>query len=414
MTARRISLARRSVANVIETVTGVKNESVSHRFRKRKLLLLPLLILVLVGSLIAYRSVAPQLPRGVSQPDFEKAAADFKGEFDRDGDYFDVLMTLAEMAANRKDSATAIICYQQIPTRHARYGPSARYEEALLFAQTDQVQRAEDSLNEFLELLKDGIQLPDRQVAHSRHWLTLIYGVELRSEERRIILHSLMEDHQADINDVKQYYFGSLLIWQTAFGSQRVRDFLILDPANRHLRNAEARHLVGEGRLKEARERLAVLRSEDPHDLRTLAVLLESSYEMNDWVAFTSEIAEAPEFSKDEPWLLTQLRGEWALHQNDWLEAEKYFQYLLENDPPNAVCLTGLARAFAGQGMSKEREIILQRSLLVAKLRVDLSAITHDNPKSAKSVANSARQLGMDDAVAILEFFAARMPDGTP
>ena len=403
------------MANVIEAVTGVKNDSVSHRFRKRKrkLLLLPLLILVLVGGLIAFRSVAPQLPPGVSRPDFEKAAADFKHEFDRDGDHFDVLLTLAEMAANRKDSATAIVCYQQIPTRHARYGPSARYEEALLFAQTDQVQRAEDSFNEFLELLEQGIQLPDRQVAHSRHWLSLIYGVELRPEDRRIVLHNLMDDHQADINDVKQYYFGSLLIWQTAFGSQRVRDFLKLDPANRHLRNAEARYLVGEGRLKEARERLAVLRSEDPHDLRTLAVLLENSYEMNDWAAFSSEIAEAPEFSKDEPWLLTQLRGAWALHQNDWLKAEEYFQYILEIDPPNAACLMGLARAFAGQGMSKEREIILQRSLLVAKLRVDLSAITHDNPKGARSVANSARQLGMDDAAAILEFFAARMPDET-
>ena len=73
----------------------------------------------------------------------------------------------------------------------------------------------------------------------------------------------------------------------------------------------------------------------------------------------------------------------------------------------------GLARACAGLGKSSERKVILERSLLVAKLRVDLAAITHDNPKGARSVANSARQLGMDDAAAILEFFAARMPDGT-
>ena len=227
------------------------------------------------------------------------------------------------------------------------------------------------------------------------------------------MLHDLMEDHQADINDVKQYYFESLLIWQTAFGSERVRDFLKKDPDNRNLRVAAARYFVGEGRLKEAREQLASLRSEDPHNLRTLAVLLESCYEMNDWSAFAGEIATAPAFSKDEPWLLTQLRGEWELQQNNWLEAEKHFHYMLEVDPPNAVCLMGLARAYAGLGKSSERKVVLERSLLVAKLRVDLAAITHDNPKGAKSVANSARQLGMDDAAAILEFFAARMPDGT-
>lgn len=410
-----MSVAKLSVANVIEAVTGVNKESVSHpRYkRKRQLLLLVLCILLLVGGRIAFRSVAPQLPPGVSRPDFEKAAADFKGEFDRDGDHFDVLMTLAKLSAKKKDAATAIACYHQIPTDHVRYGPAARYEEAQLFAETDQVQRAEDSFNEFLKLLEQGIQLPDRQVAHSRHWLSLIYGAELRSEDRRIVLHDLLEDHQADINDVKQYYFGSLLIWQTVFGSERVRDFLKKDPDNRNLRVAAARYDIGEGRLKEARERLATLRSEDPKDLRTLAVLLESCYEMNDWSAFADAFATAPEFGKDEPWLLTQLRGEWALHQNDWLKAEEYFQYMLKIDPPNAVCLMGLARAYAGQGKPKEREAMLQRSLLVAKLRVDLSAITHDNPKGARTVANSARQLGMEDAAGILEFFAARMPDGT-
>ena len=403
---------------MIEAVTGVNTEAVCHprrkHKRKRQLLLLALCFLILVGGLFTFRSVDSPLPPGVSRQDFEKAAADFKQDFDRDGDHFDVLMTLAEMAAKKKDSVTAIACYQQIPTTHARHGPSARYGEAQLFAETDQVQRAEDSFNEFLKLLEQGMQLPDRQVAHSRHWLSLIYGVELRPEDRQIVLHGLMEDHQADINDVKQYYFESLLIWQTAFGSERVRDFLKKDADNRNLRIAAARYDIGEGRLKEARERLATLRSEDPKDLRTLAVLLESCYEMNDWSGFANEFSTAPEFDKDEPRLLTQLRGEWALHQNDWLKAEEYFQYMLKIDPPNAVCLMGLARAYAGQGKPKEREAVLQRSLLVAKLRVDLAAISHDNPKGARSVANSARQLGMDDAAAILEFFAARMPDGTP
>ena len=396
-----------------EAITGVNQELVSRRRRKRQLLSLIICIFVVAGGLFTFRSMSSQLPLGVSRPDFEKAAAEFKEEYGRTGDDFDVLMTLAAIAGKRKDSATAIACYLQIPTKHIRHGASARYQEALLFAETDQVQRAEDSFKEFLKLLEQGHVLPDNKVAHSRHWLSLIYGVEIRQEDRRIVLHDLLQDHQADINDVKQYYFQSLLIWQTAFGSERVRDFLKKDPDNRNLRVAAARYCIGEGRLQEARQQLATLRSEDPKDLRTLAVLLESCYYMNDWLAFAKEFSSAPEFSKDEPWLLTQLRGEWALHESDWLKAEEYFQYMLEIAPPDAVCLMGLGRAFAGQEKSKEREAMLQRSLLVAKLRVDLSAITHDNPRGARSVASSARQLEMEDAAAILEFFAANMPDGT-
>lgn len=398
-----------TVAMVIHTVSGTSIDSFAQRKRNRRLLLLVLCILVMVGGLIAFRSAAPELPTGVSRQEYNEAAADFRDMFGRNGDHSDVLMTLAGIAAKKKDSAAAIACYQQIPAEHIRYGPSARYEEALLFAHTDQVQRAEDSFNRFLKLRERGIRLPDRQVAHSRHWLSLILGVQLRHEDRRIVLHGLMEDHQADVHDVKQYYFESLLIWHSAFGSGRIRDFLKLDPSNRHLRNADARYLIGEGRLKEAHERLTKLHLEDPQDLRTQSYFLECAYEMNQWAAFSVIYADVPHFQESEPWLLTQMRAEWALHQNDWIEAEELFQYLLLIDPANAVCHMGLASAFAGQGKTAEREAVLQRSLLIAKVRASLAAVTNEDAKAARSIADLSRQLGMEDAAAIFEFFAARM-----
>ena len=394
---------------MIDADSGANNQSVGHRWRNRGLLLLGLCTVVVIGGLIAIRSAAPQLPPGVSATDFEKAAVDFHRDFGRKGDRFDVLMTLAKITADNKDYETAIACYQQIPTEHLQYGPSARYEEAQVFAQTDQVQRAEHSFHEFLKLLERGIRLPDRQVVLSRRWLSLILAVELRTEDRRIVLQQLMEDHQADIHDVKQYYFPTLLVWQSAFGSGRVRDFLKLDPSNRHLRNADARYLIGEGRLQEAHEQLTKLHQEDPQDLRTQSYLLECVHEMNQWDAFSAVYADVPHFQENEPWLLTQMRGEWALHQNDWIEAERLFRYLLQIDPPNAVCHMGLARAFAGQGRAAEREAILQRSLLIAKVRVGLAAVTNDDAKTARSVADLSRQLGMEHAAAIFEFFAANM-----
>ena len=402
------------MGSVIDATSGGENESVDHRWCYRGLLLLVLCTLVFVGGLIAIRSVDPQLPQGVSRPDFEKAAADFKSEFGRSGDRFDILMTLADTAAKKKDSSTAIVCYTQIPTVHRRYGPSARFEEAQLLARTDRVQRAEDSFRTFLELQERGIGLPDRHVELSRRWLSLILGVELRSEERRFVLHDLMEDHQADIHDVKQYYFASLLIWQSAYGSGRVRDFLKLDPLNRHLRNANARYLIGEGLLEEARSQLLQLHREEPRDLQTLSFLLECDFEMNDWSSFAKDFSDVPQLEEGEPWLLSQLRGEWAIHQKKWVEAEQLFRHVVRIDPPNAAGHMGLAATFAGQGKVVERESILQRSQLIARLRVGLGAVTNKNATAAMSVASLARELGMEDATAIFEFFAAGMSTEQP
>lgn len=44
----------------------------------------------------------PEIPKGVSTLDYEEAAATYRQLFNRDGDYFDVLMTLAENAAKKR------------------------------------------------------------------------------------------------------------------------------------------------------------------------------------------------------------------------------------------------------------------------------------------------------------------------
>ncbi len=398
-----------TVAIVIHSNVNTEIEPRKQHQRIRMWLLLCACISVAACSLIMFRKTSLEIPTGVSKPDYDEASAEFKDQFKRDGDEFDVLMTLAEIATKKEDFGRAIACYQRIPPEHVRYGRSARYEEGLLLAQTDQVQRAEDSFSRFLKAMEFDIPLSDRQVAHSRRWLSLIYSVELRHEERRKILKELVENQQADVHEAKQFYFESLLIWQSAFGSGRVDDFLKLDPMNRHLRNAEARYLTGRGHLEEARERLNRLYLEDPQDLRTVAFLLECAFEMNDWSVFSKVLSEASEFRENEPWLLTQARGQWALHQKEWAEAEKHFRYMLEIDPPNATCLMGLRRALSQQGNKAESETLMQRSLVIAKLRVSLAAVSTDNPKAAQEIAKLSRQIGMEDAAILFDSFASQM-----
>lgn len=397
------------MAIVIHSNDGSNIKPRGQHWHHRRWFLLYASIFVAVCGLIVLRVTSSEIPPGVSNQDYDEASAEFRRQFDRDADYFDVLMTLAEIATRKKDFEKAISFYQRIPPEHVRYGRSARYAEGLLLAQTDQVQRAEDSFSWFLKALDIGIPLSDREVAHARRWLSLIYSVELRPEERHKVLKALVQDDQADVHDAKQYYFESLLIWQSAFGSGRIRDFLKLDPMNRHLRNAEARYLTGQGQLEEARRRLTTLHLEDPMDLRTVAFLLECAFEMNDWSAFSTVLSETSEFKDNEPWLLTQLRGQWALHQKAWPEAEKYFRHILEIDPPNATCLMGLTRALGGQGKKAESEALMQRSLWIAKLRVSLAAISVDNAKAARKVASLSRQIGMEDAATIFDRFASQM-----
>lgn len=354
------------------------------------------------------------VPPGILRQDYDAAAAEFRKQYHRDGDRDDILMRLARTSTRKEDFSTALACFEQISSEHLRYGASARYEEAVILAQTDLVRRAEVSFRRFLAFLDQGIRLPERQVTHSRRWLSLILGVQLRHEERRVVLAGLLDDRTADINDLKQFYFEPLLIWQTSFGSKRVRDFLKKDPGNRHLEVAAARYLVGEGRLNDARKELERLRREAPDNLRVLSVQLECLYFMSDWTAIGAEFSKAPEFQNDEPWLLTQFRGEWALHEKDWRNAERYFQYLLDIDPANSVCLMGLARAYGDQGKFQERDAVLQRSRLAAKLRVDLAAVTSDDPRGARLVAESARSLGMKEAADAFGYFAAEMAKRKP
>ncbi len=82
---------------------------------------------------------------------------------------------------------------------------------------------------------------------------------------------------------------------------------------------------------------------------------------------------------------------------------------MIQLDPPNAAAHMGLAAVFAGQGRVAERESVLQRSQLIARLRVGLAGVTTKDAEGALAVASLARELGMDDATAIFEFFAAGM-----
>ena len=352
----------------------------------------------------------PSLPAGVSPEQFQRGTADWKGLFRTDPSPEDVFMLLAETALKRRQPETAVACFSAINSNHPRYGKSARLQEAQTLLKLNRAAAAEKSFKTFLQLAKQSPNNTDpEQLAVAHRWLTWLMAVELRFEDRIQWLDELINSKQADVYDAKQRYFPTLLIWASSLGSTRLREFLAEDPSNPNLLVAAARYNTAEGHPEDAAQSLKQLLQQHPQNLHALAALLEALFELNQLEEFSQTLATAPPHNPTEPWLLTQLRAEAALRKQDFTAAEQFFNLVLKHDPANPACHMGLANSLAGQGRTTERQNIQQRSLLLARIRVQLSEVNPHNPDAAKRLAHDAQQLGLQQAATTFLDLASRM-----
>lgn len=355
---------------------------------------------------------AMELPASVSQKEYEEAKRDFIDLFHREPTEVDVMMALAEAAVKNEKLDIAIDCFARIPSEHVRYGTSARLQEAQILLRRNRAEEAEASFRAFLKLAESQPAYPQSHVRLARDWLVFIMAVELRFEDRKAILQQMIQNRQFDAYDAKQYYFPTLLIWQSTLGSSRLGEFLEQTANSRLLLIAKARYLVGEGKLDAANRLLASLREQYPGDAAVIAASLECCYEQVDWNEFERVLNAAPNFEGDEPWLLTQMRAEFANQTQDWATAEKYFRHVLLSDRANPVCHMGLAKALNGQGKTDERKVIQERSLLLARIRVNLSAVDNETAAASRELAADARLLDMTDAAESFEYLAEQIERG--
>ena len=364
---------------------------------------------IFANAWVCWPEATPAIPESVSRSEYDQAAEDFANIFRRQPTEADVIMMLAESAVRSNRNDVAVDCFAKIPSDHRLHGSSARLREARLLLQLKKVDRAENSLREYLRLAEDSTSRKSEDVRLARELLVYILAVELRFEERKVVLQQMQEDRQFDVLYAKQFYFPALLISRSTLGSSRLRDLLKQDPTNLRLLTAQARHLVGEGKTGIAQRLLETLRRYNPADRVVIAVSLECCYELNNWSDFENILSMAPEFSDDEPWLLTQMRGEFAAHTQNWALAEKCFRQVLSADPSNPTCHMGLSKVLNILGRAEERTLVQNRSLILARLRVILPAADNRTPRAVRAVAEAARMLQMDDAAAVFEMLADSM-----
>jgi predicted Zn-dependent protease len=128
------------------------------------------------------------------------------------------------------------------------------------------------------------------------------------------------------------------------------------------------------------------------------AALVEALFEANELARFDQLMQQLPEYAEKEPWVLTRLRGEHGLQREDYVAAEKYFRVMLTHDPANAPSQMGLATALAEQGKQAEHESALQRSGVLAEIRVNLTNAQADAVAALRELAEKCRQAEFETA----------------
>jgi tetratricopeptide (TPR) repeat protein len=99
------------------------------------------------------------------------------------------------------------------------------------------------------------------------------------------------------------------------------------------------------------------------------------------------------------------------LHNQDWEQAEIYFRSVLEADRANPECHMGLAQALQRQGRMDEARVVQERSVILSRIRVDMSAIQEsaDALKAIEELAEACQQLQWPEAEAAFKQHAQRI-----
>lgn len=346
-------------------------------------------------------------PEGVTPADYRQAKLDFFAAQGRSPDHIETLVAVGQRARTEQRFESALSAALAVPATEPRYGAFARLQAAICLTELD---RAADAERQFLSLLPDAADeaiVPPNIRDEARDWLRYLYSIELRFEDRRRVLAEIHQHGLPRVSDSTEYIFPSLLIWNSDRGRERLRRFLQRTPDDPRLLVAEGRHLTGEGRVADARRLLEELHRRQPDNLPVLAALLEACFETADWNAFEMHLPTT--VAPDEPWLLSQMRGEAALQRQDWNAAVEHFSRLLAVDATHAPAVMGLSRAFTQLGRTDEADMQRQRASILARIRPRLPAVTEEDPAAVDEIAVNLAELGLPHAAAIFRDHAVRI-----
>lgn len=394
-----------------QEIDSICSESASRRSGWISLLVLAF---VLCSGWLAIQSREQSFPDGVTEAQTEQARRLFVNRFGIDPDHADILAMLGEQLRDGGELDLAAECYAAIPDSHPRFGPHAQLQLGIILAENHRAAAAEAELRSWLQKTAISRHSSIEDQVSARQWLSYLLSVQLRLEERQDILAQSQADGLASLNDSKQFYFPHLLLYRTARGAARLRQYLDRDPQNLQLRVAHARYLTGEGQLAAAEQLLRRLDEQSPNNRAVTAALLECLYEQDNWKQFSEVVSTAPSYQDGEPWLLTEMRGRFALHEGRWDDARHAFQSVLATEPAHSACQMGLVTALRNLDDETTLAAAEQRTLVLARIRVELPRTRSGKANELLVLADLCTEAGLSEAAERFRRHAQQSDQNSP
>ena len=340
-----------------------------------------------------------RLPPGISADDYQREARDFRQLQRREPGPADVCFRLGMRHTDSKNWETAAACFAAVPRDDPRYGQPARFMRAQVLLQMDRLVESESLFWSFLdgEARSPSVWVTAEDRVHAKHFLSLILGLELRVEERRALLQSMVEKGEADLFDTLAACYLTLMEWNQPFSVRRIEAALRADPQDTRLRTILAQYRLGQGRTDEAQALVSGCREQAPGDLRVLADWLAVQYELADWDALGDGVAQLGPPKPEDPWLLLRLRGQWLLHEDRYQTAYDCFDCVLAKNPADAESHLGLARACLALNRPKEQEQHLAAARALGRIqhRLGWATAVEPSPVVLAEIAEFSWNIGL-------------------
>jgi len=106
--------------------------------------------------------------------------------------------------------------------------------------------------------------------------------------------------------------------------------------------------------------------------------------------------------------LLLLMKGEFALHQQNWKDAVTHFEKLLAEEPAHVTACLGLSRAYSQLGQPEKSRLFQERTRVLSRIRPKLVDVTESNPAACEQLAELCESIGYREAEITFHQYAER------
>lgn len=175
----------------------------------------------------------------------------------------EALALLSGSLAGRDDEPGALAVLESVERPESLPVPLQLAAGDLLF-HFGEAHKAERLWCQLREANPDALDIQQRLVA--------VYGIQLRRDEWRQAVWALVDGGRAGIRELCQIIILEHILWQGEGIIETLENFVRIDPSDRSSRSSLVRHLVGVGRLADAKSHLDALSTQA--DAETAAAVM--------------------------------------------------------------------------------------------------------------------------------------------